>query len=791
MAEKNLPIKFFQKRQKDEMDTEGGGGKPPKWVKTGEALRKLSRSYRNYLSTNVGKLVIEKNEGNNFIPTVFRIKLNSYSTAKSYRSDLAKIFNVQGKINLIGVIGFDEVLVKVDNIDQLNEILKNLAKVEDEDFKNDSIAKGISSIEEMNSFSPAIELSEEDGLVLKVILIDYHDYDLNQIVRKSFEEFCAEKNFAIESGKYSISDNIYRVEIATTDELGVLDDFDGLLAITTMPEYEIVLDEMPEDLAIPVKQPIEGRTYPIVGVLDTGVEPIQHINPWLVDMGFTPSFTDDVIDKRHGTFVTGVLLCGDQLEGHNYTGTDGCHIFEAIVYPNRDKQKITEDELVYEIRQVIEKYSKDVKVWNLSLGTNTEASLTEFSTFGQELDKMQEDFDVIIIKSVGNCENYKIGKPRSRIAKSADSVRSLVVGSLAHDKAQYDLDLKNHPSPFTRVGPGPANIYKPDLVHYGGNAGLYAGRSIHNGVKSFGVNGVITKAIGTSFATPRISALVAGLYQTLNESFNPLLLKALLIHSAKYPEEMKMDIADKLRLAGFGMPANIDDILYNSANEITLILQDSIERGNYINIMDFPYPQSMVDENGFFYGEISITLATNPILEPKQQGMEYCQSNVELKFGTYDEKIERDLTVQTIKNPIGLKGAMNLLKPELYNSKIFAQEDNDFHKERFLIAYRQKYHPIKKWVINLEEFKNINKEKYLKAPKYFYLKLQSYFRDHTLTMYDRDDKEASQEFCVIVTIKDTRRRDNIYNEVTKLLDVYSFVHGTIKINEEVRVRYNQ
>jgi hypothetical protein len=25
MAEKNLPIKFFQKRQKDEQDTEGGG----------------------------------------------------------------------------------------------------------------------------------------------------------------------------------------------------------------------------------------------------------------------------------------------------------------------------------------------------------------------------------------------------------------------------------------------------------------------------------------------------------------------------------------------------------------------------------------------------------------------------------------------------------------------------------------------------------------------------------------------------------------------------------------------
>ncbi len=790
MAEKNLPIKFFQKRQKDEMDTEAGGGKPPKWVKTGQELISLSRTYRKYLTENISNQIAVKVANNNFIPTIFRIKLYSYSTAKTYRSDLGKIFNVQGKINLIGVIGFDEVLVKVDDKEQLNDILANLAKVENQDFRNDSIAKGISSIEEMNNFLPAIEISDENNLVLKVVLIDYHDYNINQLVRKAFEDFCNQRDYRFVSGKYSISENIYRVEIATTDELSVLDDFDGLFAITTMPEFDIVLDEIPDDILIPIKQPVVGRSYPIVGVLDTGIEALQHINPWLVDMGFTPSFTEDVIDKRHGTFVTGILLYGDQLQGENYTGTDGCHVFEAIVFPNRDKQKISEDELVYEIRLVIEKYSKDVKIWNLSLGTSSEASLTEFSTFGQELDKLQEDFNVIIIKSVGNCENYKIGKPRSRIAKSADSVRSLVIGSLTHDKEQYDLDLKNHPSPFTRVGPGPANIYKPDLVHYGGNAGLYGGRPTQNGVKSFGLNGGITRAIGTSFATPRITALVAGLFQTLNESFNSLLLKALLIHSAKYPEEMKMDIADKIRLAGFGLPANIDDIIYNSSNEITLILQDSIERGNYINIMDFPYPQSMVDENGFFYGEISITLATNPILEPKQQGMEYCQSNIELKFGTYDEKVERDLSVQTIKNPIGLKGAMNLLKPELYNAKVLAQEDNDFHKERFLIAYRQKYHPIKKWVINLEEFKDINKGKYLKAPKYFYLKLQSYFREHTLAMYDRDDKEPSQEFCVIVTIKDTRRRDNIYNEVTQLLDVYSFVHGAIKINEEVRIRLN-
>jgi len=40
MAEKNLPIKFFQKRQKDERNTEGGGGNLPKWVNVQNAREK-------------------------------------------------------------------------------------------------------------------------------------------------------------------------------------------------------------------------------------------------------------------------------------------------------------------------------------------------------------------------------------------------------------------------------------------------------------------------------------------------------------------------------------------------------------------------------------------------------------------------------------------------------------------------------------------------------------------------------------------------------------------------------
>ena len=76
-------------------------------------------------------------------------------------------------------------------------------------------------------------------------------------------------------------------------------------------------------------------------------------------------------------------------------------------------------------------------------------------------------------------------QPKSRIAKSADSVRSLVVGSIAHNKGYYDYAEINMPSPFTRVGPGPGNIIKPDLVFYGGNAGMHNGRLYTTGVPSF------------------------------------------------------------------------------------------------------------------------------------------------------------------------------------------------------------------------------------------------------------------------------------------------------------------
>lgn len=786
MAEKNLPIKFFEKRQKDDQATEGaGGGKPPEWViKDPAVIRERSEYYRSVLQ-RVGEKLTAKVQKNNFIPSVLTLKLNDNAIAKSYRKDIAKLFNVVGKINVIGFNSNDELLVKIDNADDLKRITDNF-QVVDKVYYSPSIAVGISAIEDLDVYEPEVDVDIEEDLVLKVKLFNYHDSEINNVVSRAFEAYCRENNIEFEPTVYSADLNIYAVKNATADSLEELMDFEGVQSIEEMPTYSLGLDWLEEDGDIPVKTPEEGKEYPVVGILDTGIARIPHLEPWLVEESHT-NYIEDDINRGHGTFVAGILVYGDQLEGKDYTGFGECKLFEAIVYPDENKQTIQEHELIQQIREAVSQYDH-IKIWNLSLGTKKEADMHKFSDFAQTLDEIQEHHNVLICKSAGNCRNFLRNAPRGRITCSADSVRSLVVGSIAHEKIDTDLADKHHPSPFTRVGPGPSHLIKPDLVHIGGNAGMDArNRLVKNCVRSFSTDGRIAKEVGTSFSTPRVTAIAAGLSNMLNEDFNPLLLKALIVHSAKYPSEMNLDISEKIRMAGFGLPANVKDILYNNPNEITLILQDTLEKGSYVNIMDFPYPQSMVDDDGYFYGEVTVTLVTSPILDISQ-GAEYCQSNMDVFFGSYDEKVDRDISQPHIKNPIKPEGNKNLLDEGIYSKRVVKNVDNQFTKERVLLAYGKKYQPVKKWVVNFDELTDTNRENYLKAPKQWYLKLQGVYREHTETMCERLNITPKQEFCLIVTIRDTKKKGNIYNEVTQLLDVHSFIHKNIQLKEQVRVR---
>lgn len=428
-----------------------------------------------------------------------------------------------------------------------------------------------------------------------------------------------------------------------------------------------------------------------------------------------------------------------------------------------------------------------MKVWNLSVSITREVDDSKFSDFAMALDALQEQYNILICKSAGNCQNFAMHLPKGRIHEGADSVLSLVVGSMAHKKGQFDCADIDNPSPFTRVGPGPEFIIKPEVAHYGGNAGTdNHGKPVISGVKSFSTNGTTIENAGTSFSTPRVASLATGLFQELDEKFDPLLIKGLIIHSATYPHNLHIPETERANQIGFGIPQNIHNILYNDPYEATLILRDTLAKGEYIDIMDFPMPKSLI-QNGFYTGQIIATLVYEPILDPSQ-GIEYCQSNIDLKFGTYDSKMERDTQRRGILNPVGRQGSQNLFRESLYSKRLMRDNSSDFAlRERLLIQYGDKYYPVKKYAVDLSELSDANKQHYITDGKKWYLTLRGLFREHTEQQASLERSIPKQDLCLIITVRDPNRIAPIYNDVTQGLDNYHFWHSNIKLTNDVTV----
>lgn len=272
----------------------------------------------------------------------------------------------------------------------------------------------------------------------------------------------------------------------------------------------------------------------------------------------------------------------------------------------------------------------------------------------------------------------------------------------------------------------------------------------------------------------------------MEEEFDPLLIKALMIHSASYSENLEIPNSERVNQVGFGKPKAVKEILYNSPNEVTLILRDELSKGEYIDIMDFPMPDCLIDGD-YYTGQIVATLVYNPIIDPSQRG-EYCQSDIDIKIGTYDAKKDRDTTKKNILNPVGRDGSQNLLLETCYSKKKMKSSNGDFAlKERLLIQYKDKYYPVKKFAVDLSEMTESNKIKYLDKNRAWFLCLKSIFRDHIIMKSEQEETIPSHEFCLIVTIKDPTGTKKVYDSTNQKLDEYNFWHNNIKLHSDITI----
>ena len=776
MSEDFLPIRVFRQREVDNERVEGRGStEKPKWVLTGEELAKHSQSLTASLMscyTNV--------QHNDALPYIYEVTLDKRDTSKSKRKSVVDMFEIEGTdgpSHVIGMRGSKRLLVHAKNDAQIRTLASRIANYDRYDMP-------LSCIESIKRFHPEIERLEGESLY-KTKLVDFKAN--NSVIKRLFEEYLNTHDIAFEKITYAKDLNVYRLH-ANADQVQAIADSavrETLFYIRPMPRCSATLDGNVEFALPRIMKPSPEKQYPIIGILDSGIETIGHLTPWINGKRMSP-YIDSDLDKRHGTFVAGVASYGDRLEQRNWVGGLPVRLLDAAVF--RKDANIDEATLVDSIRDIIDSMHNEVRVWNLSISFNTEVRDDEFSDFGIALDDIQDEYNVLICKSAGNCAVEENGT-RGRLLVGADSVRAITVGSVAHKKDIHDMADIGNASPFSRKGPGPEYIIKPEISHYGGNAGWTSSGLTRSEVRSFSTDGSPASAIGTSFSTPRVAALAANLQLALGGEFDPLLIKALIAHSAKFPGDKLIPADEKVQEMGFGVPGNLRQILSDDPYTATLVLRGVMKKGEQIDILDFPMPQSLV-RDGYYTGQIVLTAAFAPLLVAGQGG-EYCQSDIDVTFGSYDSKKSRDIGKPGILNPIGRNDSTNLLLPSRYSAKMLKKAETDFAlRERMLIRYKGKYAPMKKYAIDLEDLTPKYKSA-VAADRLWYLFLKGTFRDYVEREALKADEVLEQEYCVIISIHDPQREAELYNEIPQLLTQHNFWHESMRLTNQVRTMISQ
>jgi hypothetical protein len=181
-----------------------------------------------------------------------------------------------------------------------------------------------------------------------------------------------------------------------------------------------------------------------------------------------------------------------------------------------------------------------------------------------------------------------------RVANPAQSLHALTVGSVSgavfEDANTRSFATGEHqPSGFSRAGYGePWSVVKPEVVEIGGDL-VYSKnppRLIrrHPAVAVELLNSTMHSApayskdgAGTSFAAPKVAHIAAHI-QNLFPAASPLLYRALIVQSARWPgwAENEPNKDKVLKLIGYGLPS-LEKATSNSEGRVTLITPDAVE----------------------------------------------------------------------------------------------------------------------------------------------------------------------------------------------------------------------
>jgi hypothetical protein len=401
--------------------------------------------------------------------------------------------------------------------------------------------------------------------------------------------------------------------------------------------------------SIPPELPtrIPGLKYPKIGIIDGGLS--AALGNWII--GRHDLVAPEHCDVSHGTFIGGLLVVGQQVNGPSICPeADGCELVDVAIFPDNNQPVFDTyyprgiSDFIKEISQAVGIAKRDhgVRIFNMSLNLFDAVEENTYGIVASLLDQIADEHRVIFVMSAGNLEandlrdawpadpqaalQYLAGRTSpDTVLQPSESSRSIAVGAV--NPPSCSPSIEGAPAAYTRRGPGLKVGVKPDLAHFGGAAHVQAGTS---GLHSMAPDQSLCCGTGTSYATPLVAKTIATLESRVDGQLTPEQLISLVIHGSKVPSCLSHPtLAEVARqFVGFGVPSGSDNALFTNNNSITLVFADTLRQNSKLSF-DFVWPRCLVNaEDGSCRGDIKMTLVYRPPLD-RNFGSEFVRANVD------------------------------------------------------------------------------------------------------------------------------------------------------------------
>lgn len=578
----------------------------------------------------------------------------------------------------------------------------------------------------------------------------------NEIDKRKFAGFVVDcdvvHHIEVDKCSESISDNmlisLFKTEIPTKEllrrigidisEINMLDDCTVRLPrkdiellqskapyliamLNDFSQYDILPSENIRTDFTEVQIP-DPKEEPWIGVIDTQFDKRVYFHKWVE---YIPCINEEIEleeeDFFHGTAVSSIIVDGPNVEPKL---ADGCGRFRVRHFGVAKKRGVGSFEVLKKIQSIV-KENRDIKVWNLSLGSMLEVNESSISAEAAVLDRIQSEYDVIFIVA-GTNDPENTGK--RRIGSPADSINSLVVNAVKFNQKETS---------YARKGPVLGFFYKPDVSSYGGDKSEFISVCGPLGKESVS---------GTSFAAPWVTRKVAFLIYKMGLSRE--LAKALIIDSAagwnrKDGTDYKI---------GYGVvPKNIKDVLETKDDEIRFVISGIIDEYETFN---YTIPVPIYNNMQPFWSRA--TLAYFPYCD-RNQGVDYTSTEVDLHFGRVYKKDGKS-QIKEINNNLQAKEGLERIYEEDAR-KLYRKWDNvKIISEKLNSASR----PKKVYEAGMWGLKIVTKER------------------------ETEKKGKGMQFGVVVTLKEMNGVNRI-GEFIKLCGMYGWLVNTIDIEASLNL----